>query len=217
MQKQMTFGSGYFVSAAVFISCVNLIYLSVPIYIMVVYDKALYSFSRSTLYTLSVGLAVALVATVILWYLQHRMMTRAGDRMIQDTTPHVMESIRADTAGIRNTGYTRGLADLEEVRNAVAQGYLFTFLDLPWILVYLGILIIIHPVVGLLAAAAVFLTTMFQLLLKMSARKRYAAADVIQSANMKFASDCLGHARLLSGMQMLPALIRLYEVQQQPP
>jgi PrtD family type I secretion system ABC transporter len=216
MQKQMTFGPGYFVSAAVFISCVNLIYLSVPIYIMVVYDKALYSFSRSTLYTLSVGLIVALIAMVALWYLQHLMMTRAGDRMIQETTPHVMEAIRADTAGMRHTGYTRGLADLEEVRNAVAQGYLFTFLDLPWILVYLGILIIIHPVVGLLAAAAVFLTTMFQRLLKISARKRYAAADVIQSASMKFTSDCLGHARLLTSMQMLPALIRLYRAQQQP-
>jgi PrtD family type I secretion system ABC transporter len=216
MQKQMTFGPGYFVTAGVFISCVNLIYLSVPIYMMIVYDKALYSFSRSTLYTLSAGLLVALTALVALWYVQRRMMIRAGDRLLEDTTQHVMEAVRADAAGIRRNGYTRGLEDLEEVRNAAGRGYLFAFLDLPWILIYLIVLVLIHPVVGLPAAAAVFLTAMFQLLLRISARKRYAAADAIQSANMTFAGTCLGHARLLSGMQMMPALTRLYETRQAP-
>jgi PrtD family type I secretion system ABC transporter len=216
MQKQMTFGPGYFVTAGVFISCVNLIYLSVPIYLMIVYDKALYSFSRATLYTLSAGLLIALVTQVVLWYVQRRMMIRTGDRLLENTTRHVMEALQADAAGIRHNGYTRGLEDLEAVRNAAGQGYLFAFLDFPWVLVYLGVLLIIHPLVGLLAVAAVFLTAMFQLLLRISARKRYAAADAVQSANLFFAGTCLGHARLLSGMQMLPALSRLYETRQAP-
>lgn len=216
MQKRMTFGPGYFVTAAVFTSCANLIYLSVPVYMMVVYDKALFSFSRATLYTLSVGLVVALVAMVFIDYLQRRMMARAGDRVVRKILPYVITAMHKDRAGLTHAGYTRGLEDLESVRIAAAQGQLFTFLDLPWVLVYLIGLAIIHPVVGFMGAAAVFLTAAFQWLLKIVEKKRYTAADVTLSAAEVFAQDCLRQAKILAGMQMLPDLIRLYRNRQRP-
>jgi PrtD family type I secretion system ABC transporter len=215
MQKKLTFGSRYILFAAVFISCANLIYLSVPIYMMIVYDKVLYSFSRSSLYALSVGLLIALAAMVLIGYLQRRLMMHAGNKLVRDTIPFALETMRTDVVGNRQTGYTRALEDLETVRDGAIRGYLFAFLDLPWIVIYLGVLIIIHPVVGLLAGALVFLAAMFQILLKTAVRKRYAAADVSLRAGADFAGDCLKQARLLSGMQMLPALIRLYRQREQ--
>lgn len=215
MQKRLTFGSRYVLFAAVFISCANLIYLSVPIYMMIVYDKVLYSFSRASLYALSVGLLIALAAMVVIGYLQRRLMMHAGNKLVQDTTPAALETMRADTAGNQQTGYTRSLEDLGTVRDAAIRGYLFSFLDLPWILIYLGVLVVIHPVVGLLAGGVVFLAAMFQILLKAAVKKRYTASDVSLRAGADFARDCLKQARLLTGMQMLPALVRLYRQREQ--
>lgn len=216
MQKRMKFRPGYFLFAAVFSTCANLIYLCVPVYMMIVYDKVLFSFSRATLYTLSVGLVVALLAVVLMEYLRRRVLAQSGDRLVREMEPFVMESMRKDAAGTQGTGYTRGLVDMETVRNAAAAGQLFSFLELPWMLIYLAVLVIIHPLVGLLAGGAFFLAFAFQILLGVAQKKRYAAADAAFFANVDFAKNCLAHARLVSGMQMLPALIKEYKKRQQP-
>lgn len=216
MQERMSFGPGYMVSAAVFTCCANLIYLSVPIYMMVVYDKALFSFSRATLYTLSVGLIVSLVAVVLIDCLQRRITARAADRVVQETLPFVMRAMFMDRIGQTQAGYNRGMEDLETVRTAAVRGQLFSFLDIPWVVIYLVGLGIIHPLLGLLGAAAVFLTGAFQWLLKVSARKRYTAADVTSSEAGDFVKVCLDHARIVFGMRMLTDVIRVYRQRQNP-
>jgi ATP-binding cassette, subfamily C, bacterial EexD len=210
MQKKMKLRPGYFFMAAVFSFCAHVIYLSVPVYMMIVYDKVLYSYSLATLYTLSLGLLIALLAMVVVGYLKFRILARAGDRLVQEMEPFVMETMRADAAGTQPAGYTRGLYDLETVRNAAAKGEMFVFLDLPWVLVYLIVLTIIHSLLGLAAMAAVFLAVVFHMLLAVAEKRRYTAADVGFCANVEFAKNCLSRARLLTGMNMLPALIRLY-------
>lgn len=210
MQKKMRLRPGYIFMAAVFSTFAHVLYLSVPVYIMIVYDKVLYSFSQSTLYSLSLGLLIALLAMVVMGYLKHRILARAGDLLVQEMELFVMETMRADAAGTQPAGYTRGLSDLETVRNAAAGGQLFAFMDLVWLLVYLIVLTIIHPLLGVLAMAVVFLAVVFQMLLASAEKRRYTAADVGSSANMEFAKNCLSRARLLTGMHMLPALIRLY-------
>lgn len=216
MQKRMKFRTGYVLFVAVFSTCANLIYLSVPIYMMIVYDKVLFSFSRSTLYTLSAGLLIALLAVVLMGYLRRRMLAQAGDRLVEEMQPFVMETMRRAAAGTQPAGYTRGLEDLETVRNAAAAGHLFFFLELPWVLVYLAVLLVIHPLVGLLGMFAVFLAGGFHLLLGLVEKKRYTAADAAFSNNVEFVKTCLSRSRLLSGMQMLPALITEYCKRQTP-
>ena len=210
MQKKMKLRPGYIFMAAVFSTCAHVMYLSVPIYIMIVYDKVLYSFSQSTLYSLSLGLLIALLAMVVVGYLKYRILARAGDRLVEEMEPFVMETMRADAAGTLPVGYTRGLSDLETVRNAAAGGKLFAFMDMPWVLVYLIVLTIIHPLLGVLAMAVVFLAVLFHMLLASAEKRRYTAADVGFCANVEFAKSCLSGARMLSGMYMLPALVRLY-------
>ncbi|MEE4362575.1 MAG: ATP-binding cassette domain-containing protein [Desulfotignum sp.] len=216
MQKRMKFRPGYFLFAAVFSTCASLIYLSVPVYMMIVYDKVLFSFSRSTLYTLSAGLLIALLAVVLMGFLRRRMLAQSGDRLVREMEPFVVETMRRDTAGTQTTGYTRGLEDLETVRNAAAAGQLYSFLELPWMLVYLAVLVIIHPLVGILGIFAVFLAGVFHLLLGMAEKKRYTAADAAFAHNVDFVKTCLFRPRVLSGMQMLPAMIKEYRRRQTP-
>ncbi len=71
MLEKMKLRQGYLLSAAVLSICGHVIYLSVPLYMMIVYDKVLYSFSRSTLYALGLGLLLALLALVLIGFLEN--------------------------------------------------------------------------------------------------------------------------------------------------
>jgi PrtD family type I secretion system ABC transporter len=206
MLKTLRLRPGHFLSAAVLITVGHVIYLSVPLYMMIVYDKVLYSFSRATLYTMGIGLLVALVALVLMEYLEKRLLAAAGNRLVEEAQMPVLRFMAVDAAGMAPTGYTRGLADLETVRDAAARGRFFVFFNLPWVILYLIVLVIIHPLVGGIAAAAVFLAALFQILLAVAEKKRYAAADVMDADSRKFAGQCLDQARLLAGMNMVPDL-----------
>lgn len=192
----------YFIFVGIFGICINLIYLAIPVYIMIVYDKVLFSFSKATLYSLSLGVLISLLLMGLMDYFRGRMSGQAGIRLVQEMLPFVLRSMHGGASG-----YSRGLYDLELLRNAVVQGHLFYLLDLPWVLVYLGILYLIHPLVGAVALAAVFLTAMFQMLLKRLEKKRYTIADVSFHANADFVKTCFSHADLVSGMGMLSPIM----------
>jgi len=201
----------YFIFVGFFGLCINLIYLAIPVYMMIVYDKVLFSFSTATLYTLSVGVVISLVIMGLIDYFRMRMLGQAGNSLAQKMMPFVVKMMQEDAAGISKQGYNRGLYDLERLRNAMIQGHIFYILDLPWVLIYLGLLYIIHPLVGGVAIAGVFMAAFFQVLLKRLEKKRYSAADVMFQTDTDFIGACLQHARLVSGMGMLPAVMEKYE------
>lgn len=202
----------YFIIVGIFGLCMNLIYLALPIYMMVIYDKVLFSFSTASLSTLTVGIMISLVIVALIDYFRARVLGQTGNNLAQRMMPYVFKSMQGDAAGIKRSGYTRGLLDLELLRDAFARGHILNFLDLPWVLVYLAVLYLIHPLLGFVSIGGVFLITLFQLLLKRIETKRYTLADVTFHAGADFAGNCLRHAQLISGMRMFSAAMEQYRI-----
>lgn len=200
----------YFLFAGIFKFSVNLIYLSVPIYMMIVFDRVLFSFSTATLYALSAGVFLSLVVMVLLDYISGRMLIQAGNRMVRAVEPFVLRSMVGDAAAPNGAGYRRGCDDLERLRSGVARGDLFYLFDLSWLLFYLVVLYIIHPLVGIVGITGVLMTLLFQLLLGFIEKKRYAGSDVAFQANASFLSYCLDAAHTVTGLKMLPDITALY-------
>ena len=191
--------------------CVNLIYLAIPVYMMVVYDKVLFSFSKATLFSLGVGVMISLIMISLIDYFRKQMMVQAGNNLARSMMPFVFKSMQADAAGMNGPGYTRGVSDLELVRNAIVRGYLFDVLDMVWVLIYLGILYFVHPLVGIVGIAGVFLVTFFQAFLRVLEKKRYVLADIAFLEDADFVKNCLRHAQAVSGMGMFDAAMAKYK------
>ncbi len=161
----------YLLFVSFFGVCINLIYLAVPIYMMIVYDRVLFSFSMATLYTLSFGVLISLFIMGLIDYFRMRILGQAGESLAKQIMPLVMMSMHTDAAGLVRQGYTRGIDDLELLRDSIVRGKIFYILDLPWVVIYLGVLYIIHPLMGGVAMYAVFMVSTFQVLLKLLEKK----------------------------------------------
>jgi len=210
MQTMIKSWFKYFLVVGMFGICINLMYLALPIYMMIVYDRVLFSFSMSTLFTMIVGVLICLLMMALLDYFRIRMIGRVGNAIAQQVTPFVLDVMHKSAAGSNRQGYSRGLEDLERVRNAIVQGQIFSLLDLPWILIFIGTLFFIAPMVGGVATSAVFMAAVFQTLLGVLEKKRHTIADVAFQANADFARTCLHHSELVSGMGMLPRIRERY-------
>jgi len=211
MQTMIKSWLKYFIIVAFFGVCSNLIYLALPIYMMVVYDRVLFSFSMATLATMIVGVLISLMMMALIDYFRMRMTGQMGNILVEKLTPYVLKSFHRGAAGINRQGYSRGLDDLERLRNAIVQGHILHILDLPWVLIFLGILFFIHPLVGGVATAIVCMVAFFQGLLGVLEKKRHVIADVAYQANADFARTCLQHAELVSGMGLLPRIRERYQ------
>ena len=208
MKEMMKNRLRYFLSAGMLSTCINLIYLALPVYMMITYDRVLFSFSKATLYTLSIGVLICLFVMAVLDYFKSRMLIMAGNHLVQDMEPHVIRGIT------ENRDYTRGLSDLECIRSAVVDGQAVHLLELPWVLIYLVILYLIHPLVGQAAILAVFLAATAQILLWILEKKNWIVADAACYENNKFITTCMAHNRMLSAMGMVPAIADRYREKQ---
>jgi ATP-binding cassette, subfamily C, bacterial EexD len=138
------------------------------------------------------------------------MMAQAGQDLVHTMAPRVLAAMQKDTGSVTPQGYDRGLADLELLRDAVVHGRFFYFLDIPWVLIYLFVLYIIHPLVGLIALAGAAMATVFQLLLRMLARRRYTLWDVGFEAGRSMVETGKNRAQLLPVMGLGRGLARKY-------
>lgn len=200
----------YFLVAGVFGISANLIYLAVPIFMMVVYDRVLFSFSTATLTTMIIGVLICLLAMGLLEYFRMRLAGQMiGKDLAKELTCKALESMYK-AAGHHRSGSNRALEDLERLRNAISQGQVLMLLDFPWILLFLILLFLIHPLVGGVATAAILMAALFQLLLVVLESKRQTIADVAFQSNIDFAKNCLQRTELVAGLGMLPRIQTRY-------
>lgn len=193
----------YFAFISFFGTCINLLYLIVPIYMMVIYDRVLYSFSTATLMTLSLITIFALVLMGVLEYARSKMMLQAGIDMEQKMVPRVIETMHNNAMDINKPGYNTAMQDLMRFREALAGFTVFKFLDLPWVAIYLVFLYIIHPIMGFVATGGFAMVALFQILLKFLNKKRYQTSSATLAAGAGFLSATVRNAELITGMGMI--------------
>lgn len=146
--------SGHLMLALVFSLLVNILFLASPLYMMQLYGRVLNSRSLETLASLSVVLVLALIAMAAADAARGRLLVRAAariDRRLID---------RAPAAG---RGYAERIADLGAVRTFLSGTAATTLCDAPFTVLFLGLLFLIDPLLGLVATlgAAVILVAVF--------------------------------------------------------
>ena len=137
-----------------FFNCLmNLLLLTGPFFMLQIYDRVLTSRSVSTL------LGLALIASVLyLFYgafdwIRSRLLARVSKAFDQQVSE---ESFRQSTKISANGPVPA--QDLRQVQQFIAGPSLGTLFDVPWFPVYLTVVFMLHPLLGLLAlTGAVFL------------------------------------------------------------
>ena len=150
---------------AVFSGIINLLTLSGSIYMMQVYDRVIPGRNLATLAALSVMVLLAYVLQGCLDAMRSRMLARLGamfDVHLQKWLFVALTSLPLQ--GASAAAVHQPLRDLEQVRNFLTGPGPVAFLDMPWIPLFLVILFLFHPLIGLVAmfgATAIVLLTLW--------------------------------------------------------
>jgi PrtD family type I secretion system ABC transporter len=157
--------SGALVGVGIFSAVVNLLGLTGSLYMLQVYDRVLPSRSVATLVGITVAMVGLFAAYGLLDFVRLRLLARIGNRL--DRSLHrkafaasLLLPLRGGPEGSR----IQPLRDLDQIRAFVSGAGPTALFDLPWIPVYMGVIWLMHPSLGILAAAGAAVTVLPTLL-----------------------------------------------------
>ncbi|MCG8544082.1 MAG: type I secretion system permease/ATPase [Alphaproteobacteria bacterium] len=185
---------------------INLLMLSVPLYMLLVYDRVLTSGNYSTLFALTVLAGIMLVIMGALEFLRSRILVRVGGRIDSLLNRRIFDSFMRRPLLTGSDSGDRPLQDLTSFRDFLSgQGPLALF-DAPWTPIYLAVLYLFHPWLGHVAAAGALILFTIALLNELATRRPLAAAASLLEKSRALATAGQRNAEVLGSMNLLAGL-----------
>jgi len=190
----------------VFSLFINLLVLSVPIYMMQIFDRALSSGRIETLVLLTLVAAVAALAFGLLDTARTRLMARISGWLERKLAPELIGATFKDALDQRRSG-AQSLRDIATVRSFVGSSGFITLLDAPWVPVFLVVIWIMHPLLGLVGIGGAILLFTAAVLNEYVSRKPLGEAERITLSNQQQISAAVYGAEAIEAMGMRPSIL----------
>lgn len=191
--------------AAAFSLVVNLLTLTTSIYMIQIYDRVLASRSIDTLLYLTLITFCALMTLGLLEMSRSRLLVKVGTFLEESVAPDAFR--RSLDNSLRGRRYrSEAVRDLRELRGFLTSPAILALFDLPWAPLFLVAIFMLHPVLGVVAAAAVLLLFALALLNDRLSRPRLRTASEIGVQAMQELEAYNRNAEIIDALGMLPAV-----------
>ena len=194
-------------TAAAFSGGVNLLFLASPIYLTEVYNRVIPSGSVGTLVSLSIGLVLALATMAIFDTVRARILIRAAarlDRILAHRAFHAIIELAPRNGAISRNAQM--LRDLDQFRQVLAGAGAQFFFDVPWSPLFILVLFLISPVLGLVALAGAVVLLMLAIYNNRATRDSAESAAAAATRSYRFTDAVARYAGPVRAMGMEDAL-----------
>ena len=195
-----------FFLAGVFSFFINALMLVPSLYMMQVYDRVLNSRNEMTLLMITLitlGLYALLGA---LEWVRSQLLVRASVKLDKRLNDRVFGATFEATLRGAGGNPAQALSDVTNLRQFLSGNGLFAFFDAPWTPIFLIVISILHPWLGLFSLVGGLILIALTWLTERATQKPLAEANAagIQAGN--FAGNNLKNAEVIEAMGMLPAI-----------
>ena len=190
---------------AVISALINVLMLTGSLYMLQVYDRVLGSGSVPTLIGLFVIVVVLYAFLGLYDFLRARLLSRAALRLdgaVSDAVCQAYLRSGVPGAGGAGQGGAQAMRDLETVRGFAASPGMQGLFDIPFVPLFLGVLFLIHPWLGLLTVAGSAIVAGATLLNRLTSRGHIDRTLALDAAARDFAESGRrgGEAAIAMGM-----------------
>lgn len=193
-----------FWSLAFFTALINLLMLAPSIYMLQVYDRVLPSGNEITLLMLTLIVVGVYLVMGLMDYVRNMVLICLSNQLDQQLRSRVYTA--ACEAGLKNDAPEAGqrLNDLTTLRQFLTGNALFAFFDVPWFPVYLLLIFLFNPWLGLLSLSGAVLLLILAALNEITSRSPLAKASKFSVTASSLASRDVSNAEVIKAMGMLP-------------
>lgn len=200
--------SGLFWTAAIFSTCVNLLMLTSPLYMLQIYDRVIPSRSQETLLGLTILITLLFAIMGVLDYVRGRVAARIGATAQSRLDARVFKAtLRRAVLASERSRPASGLKDLEAVQKLAGSPVLFAVFDMPWAPVFIFAIYTFHPLLGHLAVAGMLLLIVATLLNQYLTKRPEAEANAAAMQGDAFAETIRQQGEMVQALGMQGAVL----------
>ena len=202
---------GAFGAVVVFSLCINLLLLAAPLYMLQIFDRVITSRSIDSLVYLTLIVLLAICALAALEAVRNRVLVRVSTWLDSRLGGAVLaNSIVSGGKGTAPQGI-QGLRDLSALRSFLTGPAIFPILDAPWTPIFIGVIFLMHPLLGWLAlcgAVALFILAIANELATRRLLEIYGAKSIVA---LRHAEAAVRNANAVAAMGMMPNLVQRWQ------
>ncbi|XIF03654.1 type I secretion system permease/ATPase [Serratia marcescens] len=197
-----------FWTVGIFTAFINLLMLVPSVYMLQVYDRVLPSRNEITLLMLTLIMLGLFGMMALLEYVRSMVVIRIGSQLDMRLNNRIYTA--AYESNLKNGSSDAGqmLGDLTMVRQFLTGSALFAFFDAPWFPIYLLVIFLFNPWLGLFALVGSLLLIALAVINEMVSKQPLAEASKLSIMSANLASTNLRNAEVIEALGMLPNLKR---------
>lgn len=185
--------------------------LTAPLYMLQIYDRVLTSGRMETLFYLTLIAAFALIVLALLDISRKYAMGRMSDWLDRTlAAPLLSQSVR-NVARSGTLPSTHSVRDVASLRTYLGSEAPFALIDMPWVIVFICFVFILHWWLGLVALAGASLLLVIVGLNQMTTHKAAAKANTAAAARNHKTESIVRNASAIEAMGMGPQVVSSFE------
>jgi len=192
----------------------QLLALSTPLFTQVVIDKVVVHRTESTLVVIAIGLVVVTLFTALLSWVRQYLVLHTGNRVDAVLGAAVFEHLFKLPPRYfehRSTGVvTARLRGVETIREFVASAAVTLILDLPFLLIFVGIMFYYSVQLTLITLAIISVIVILSLIMAPVFRTKLNEQFLLGARNQAFATEYVSGLDTVKSLQMEPQIKARY-------
>ena len=198
---------GAFKTVGIFSAIINMLMLVPSLYMLQVYDRVLASGNQTTLLMLTLMMLVAYLCMSALELVRSFVLVRVGAQLDMKLNKRIYTA--AFEHNLKKAGANAGqaLQDLTNIRQFLTGNGVFAFFDAPWFPVYLIVIFMFSPTLGVFALCGTVILIGLAYANEAVSKKPLAEANAMAIASSNLATNNLRNAEVIEAMGMLPNLM----------
>ena len=200
-----------FLTVAVFSMVVNLLMLTPTLYMLQVFDRVLLSQSEMTLLVVSLLTVFLFAMMAFAEWARSILLVRTGVKLDQALSQKVFRSSFLSYLNPSESDPAKAFGYLISLRQFMTGNGVFALFDSPWVPIYIGVLFLLHPVLGAVAIVFALVQTAIAWYGHNLSKQTQASSAQSQADAQKFMQSKLRNIEVLSSMGMLGGLFARWQ------
>lgn len=200
-----------FLTVAVFSMVVNLLMLTPTLYMLQVFDRVLLSQSEMTLLVVSLLTVFLFAMMAFAEWARSILLVRTGVKLDQALSQKVFRSSFLSYINPSESDPAKAFGYLISLRQFMTGNGVFALFDSPWVPIYIGVLFLLHPVLGAVAIVFALVQTAIAWYGHNLGKQTQASSAQSQADAQKFMQSKLRNIEVLSSMGMLGGLFARWQ------
>ena len=185
----------------------SILMLFLPFFSLLVLDKVLGSRNTDTLFWLIVVAAIAFTFLGLIGAARTFIYNRVGEWMDEKMTPELLGASVANSAIVKSAQGSAVMRDFSVIKTFITGPVLTHLMDLPWSFLFIVIIYLIHPYLGLVTIVGAVILLTIAWLNERATKKVLKEANNSFQKSMKRSEAATRNAEVIQAMGMMPQIL----------